>query len=889
VDANIQTVGSEILRSGARGGMEAVLKIHKNLLKMGCREFPFADNEQNASTIQSDNDYTAYSLVENLSNSIDAIGEFSVQKHGISPQSLSEITKFLGVPEGKWSGQIMGQSDLTRATLRKRWLDEWHDKIIVAVTDGKSFSYPNIWFCDRGIGLTTQEFSDTIMALHGGSKYHKPYTMGMFHHGGAMSLEASPKCTVVMARKDVSLLKPGEPDVVTFTIVRRVHSGSSTIPAMYKVLKDKNGKWLTIPADQVKMPDFISAVDRMNKTYDVLDKAEEAASLAEGRPINLDAIYTDEVVRWKPNFKDYIDFPCGVVKVQFDCEIQSFHDPGWRMSRDKVETLFNHLNTTLTDPSIPATFIDLRDSTLHQVDEKGEKGVNRPSLRRRKKCLGGLRAYLLSHYKEALKGKAHNNLVVHTMSDMTTQCRLYEDSDTLSNIRIEAFVAPNKKKQRGDFSLRNVARYGIGVVFIGPGGQSLHTEAPHFFSGTGSPLAPLGGLMLVLVHLQDLPTAALGQVFTSNRHLKSGGARTRLMATVKNALYGDDKLKTEAQRLRDEYDKISNSESIRAVEGALKKGLRDLDRLMRQPVVREDNKTRKPFEAHESGQPTFIKILNPKRWLLPGRSMRLHLGSDIPDKYEFIQPPKVNSSPRVTLQTEKLPVFHGPFVGGHAIINVPVKKSLKPGTVVTISVMLHLDNGTTLSSKDYEFEVADATGANPGQKKPPHTPGYREYTPLIRPLETSGDLMGKGMAERDVVVVEFDHEKFVIYSYINMLHPVLKGVLREAKTEARIKQTKADYMAVAAGNGQVASIILLDESKKDNTEARLLDQSHLNAAIEIWSLAEIDRIRKDRKLYKGQEEKVEGFVKDSDAEEALEEDSDNLASIVDAINDKKNA
>lgn len=143
------------------------------------------------------------SLVERLTNGIDAILEAEYERHNGVPACANPreaATAWLNVPEEGLSGMTPRQ----RRSLAQRVM------IKTLPGDGRDQRVVEVW--DNGIGLTPAEMPGTILSLNESNKWQKHYLAGIYGQGGSTTLAVS-KYTLIASRQ-------GDHPVVGFTIVR---------------------------------------------------------------------------------------------------------------------------------------------------------------------------------------------------------------------------------------------------------------------------------------------------------------------------------------------------------------------------------------------------------------------------------------------------------------------------------------------------------------------------------------------------------------------------------------------------------------------------------------------------------------------------------------------
>jgi len=142
---------------------------------------PFGGRENNRGTIEASAD-PGRSLVERLTNGIDAILEEEHKKHNGIPDCRTPkeaATAWLNVPEGGLSEMTPGQ----RRSIAH------HIAIKLKAGDGRSSRIVEVR--DAGMGLAPDEMPKTILSLNENNKIQKYYLAGAYGQGGSSTLATS--------------------------------------------------------------------------------------------------------------------------------------------------------------------------------------------------------------------------------------------------------------------------------------------------------------------------------------------------------------------------------------------------------------------------------------------------------------------------------------------------------------------------------------------------------------------------------------------------------------------------------------------------------------------------------------------------------------------------
>ena len=171
---------------------------------------PVGGYKDNIATINIGTDPAA-GLAERMTNAIDAVMELEWQKQGqpndfISPRTAAE--NWFDLKEGKLR-------NIDNASDKK--IQELAKKIRVTLRDSERENYPTVEIRDEGIGIKADDFSKTILSLHGQNKISKLFLMGAYGQGGSTALSYN-NYTIVISKPALGTKEFTEE--VSWTIVR---------------------------------------------------------------------------------------------------------------------------------------------------------------------------------------------------------------------------------------------------------------------------------------------------------------------------------------------------------------------------------------------------------------------------------------------------------------------------------------------------------------------------------------------------------------------------------------------------------------------------------------------------------------------------------------------
>lgn len=142
---------------------------------------PVGNRQDNIATINIGTDPAA-GVTERITNAIDAVLDLEWHKQGeptdvISPRAAAE--SWFGIPEGRLRSFSKSSLGDIRALSQR---------IKVTLRDSENSSKPTVEIRDNGIGIKPEDFSKTILSLHGGNKLKKLFLMGAYGQGGSTAL-----------------------------------------------------------------------------------------------------------------------------------------------------------------------------------------------------------------------------------------------------------------------------------------------------------------------------------------------------------------------------------------------------------------------------------------------------------------------------------------------------------------------------------------------------------------------------------------------------------------------------------------------------------------------------------------------------------------------------
>jgi len=209
---------------------------------------PVGKRENNVGTIEGSSD-PGRSIVERITNGIDAILEMEHKKHNGIPDCRSPreaANSWLNVPPN-------GLSELSPA--QRRILAQ---QVTIRILVGDSREKRIVEVRDLGIGITPEQMPLTILSLNESNKLQKYYVAGLYGQGGSSTFARS-KYTLIASRN-------GLDPRVGFTIVRYLDLPPESFKSGHYVYLTLNGSVLQTETD---IEEFKSGTQVKHFGYDL--------------------------------------------------------------------------------------------------------------------------------------------------------------------------------------------------------------------------------------------------------------------------------------------------------------------------------------------------------------------------------------------------------------------------------------------------------------------------------------------------------------------------------------------------------------------------------------------------------------------------------------------
>lgn len=187
---------------------------------------PYGGNSSNWSTIGLATK-AGRSLTERITNAIDAVLEDRAVSSPSKPTSPQRAAS-------EWFGRPITGPD--SGLFDWEYSDGQYDKkVAMVLLPSENENAPTVDILDHGIGLTADQFPNTILSLHSGNKLNKRHLLGAFGQGGSSTLAFSEYALIVS--------KPRlQPRQLAFTLVRILNLGEDYKEDCFAYLAVKNSQ-----------------------------------------------------------------------------------------------------------------------------------------------------------------------------------------------------------------------------------------------------------------------------------------------------------------------------------------------------------------------------------------------------------------------------------------------------------------------------------------------------------------------------------------------------------------------------------------------------------------------------------------------------------------------
>ena len=171
---------------------------------------PVGGHKDNIATINIGTDPAA-GLAERITNAIDAV----IELEWIKQNKPDDINSPRTATENWFKLQDGRLRNVENASDKK--IQELAKKIKITLRDSERENYPTVEIRDHGIGIKCENFSKTILSLHGQNKITKLFLMGAYGQGGSTALSYN-NYTIIISKQ--AIINSNEKPNVSWTIVR---------------------------------------------------------------------------------------------------------------------------------------------------------------------------------------------------------------------------------------------------------------------------------------------------------------------------------------------------------------------------------------------------------------------------------------------------------------------------------------------------------------------------------------------------------------------------------------------------------------------------------------------------------------------------------------------
>ena len=171
---------------------------------------PYGDKTSNYSTIGLASK-PGRSITERITNAIDAV----LEEHALKVSPTKPTSPQAAVNE--WFGRPFSTAD-TGLFNWKYGEGNYDRKAGLILSDSGNEEAPTVDVLDFGIGITPDNFPETILSLQKGNKITKKYLVGAFGQGGSSTLEFSEFVFIVSRNVE-------NPTLVSFTLIKEITLG----------------------------------------------------------------------------------------------------------------------------------------------------------------------------------------------------------------------------------------------------------------------------------------------------------------------------------------------------------------------------------------------------------------------------------------------------------------------------------------------------------------------------------------------------------------------------------------------------------------------------------------------------------------------------------------
>lgn len=524
---------------------------------------------------------SADALIERVTNGMDAEIEREVllREQGEFSNPRQAVEALFGIP----GGHIADVADNRTPAHR-----ELASQIVLTLRDSGDDKRPTVQVFDHGVGQHPSDFARTLVSLNEDNKRTRLYLLGAYGWGGAASFSFA-AYVAFLSRRNPRLLGAGLPDTVGWTIVR------------YN------------PLDE----DIFSK----HGLYEYLCvKGEDSPEV----PVLLPSHLPSHLRSWS-----------GTACTMVSYELSRYAEPAWRANH----SAWLMFNAFLFDPVLPFLVRDERPKAIKGNEKSSLGGL----------VINGTAARLAwdsTKRKDDVRRIEYQNAYLADLGDSGTATIRYS-------------VLREKGDSKKDWEPTETYVTADQAVTITHNGQRQGTWRRELFAQLG--LLTLSKFMIVQVDCDRLSWKAKRELFATTRdRLKDSPLARQLREKVAEALASDTQLRGLDRRRKDMALSRRADEHAARIRKMLAKAIEasrqgeqetfhkvissnpELPLFADQPIVQPE--PAEPSEAQEepavptarpeySGEPTDLRVINPKVRVPAGGKAVVKLWMDAPDGY----------------------------------------------------------------------------------------------------------------------------------------------------------------------------------------------------------------------------------------------------------------
>lgn len=246
MSGNAESLLMDLIRADSEEKVRRIIDSHPVLSRSEYWR-PYG-SEASIGTFHSQQDSPVAALTEKIINSIDALLMKECAVRGIDPTNGSAPRNMRAAVEAFYGIERGDYSELGESQRRELASNIW----VIAEGPRKK---PNLIVADRGEGQHPDDFGETLVAIHRIAKRHIRFVQGRYHMGATGVL---PNCgeyhyQLILSRRHLDLLQPGQLDRWGFTLVRFHPLGPEDRTSWYEYCVDVDGRVFSLPGKDLRI------------------------------------------------------------------------------------------------------------------------------------------------------------------------------------------------------------------------------------------------------------------------------------------------------------------------------------------------------------------------------------------------------------------------------------------------------------------------------------------------------------------------------------------------------------------------------------------------------------------------------------------------------------